>query len=320
MPNKERWSDFAKVGIVKKKQKQHGKWDEEYVRFSCPYGCGTLVEIPVTNAINQKATKCRAHLMTCTAINASGESAQDDHRVADARKALKATGNPTAVERLVKRTRIEAALDAVPTPAQDTNELVLVKTTLDEERAKRARLELSETNLIASNDRLNARVHGLESQMESTKSELASIRSELAARDAWQMQILAKLGITAPPIPDIKVISKMMLNGPEVQELKEVDRFLKLVTPGDHRERMEKLRLMAQLKANRSKFSGITMDDKMGLHTGGSGCTSGSKLIIQEMREKLRNAVRLIHPDKYSIQNNTEATALINTLLVKLRD
>ena len=51
MPNKERWADFANVGTVKKKQKQHGKWDEEYVQFSCPYGCDTLIELPVANVV-----------------------------------------------------------------------------------------------------------------------------------------------------------------------------------------------------------------------------------------------------------------------------
>jgi hypothetical protein len=295
MVNRKRWADFVSVGVVTRTSKQGGHCQEEYACFSCPYQCGKTIELPSASVKNNKSTECRKHLLRCNG-EANGRKASDDHRVVDARRAIEATGNAAAVERLVKRTRIEAsnALDVAP-PTVDTSsatELVLVQTALETERAKRVKLEHSETGLIASNDRLSARVNGLETQMETTKNELASIRRELESQNMWQKQILAIAGITAPPIPDAKTISRMIKG----QELKEVDRFLKLVTPGDHRERMEKLRLMSQFKMNQTKFSGISMEDQMR----GIGKDDG-----------VARSSRLLHPNIAELKQHVESDAQV---------
>ena len=149
MPRPEKWADFKLDGRVVKPHKQHGRWEETYAQFKCPYECDSIVELQSDSVKNNKSTECHKHLMTCTGVTSDGKRAEDDERVRDARKA---SVKCAETMRAAKRGRVEDASGG----SSDTT--LALREQIDT-------LVASEGRLIAKNDGLRNRVSVLEEQM-----------------------------------------------------------------------------------------------------------------------------------------------------------
>ena len=154
MPNHEKWADFTSKGTVAKPHKQHGRWQQPYAQFECPYECGDPVELPAANVKNSKATKCHEHLMVCTGTASDGKKAHDDPRVRDARRVA---AQCAAHMQAAKRGR--------------TGDMIAATDVTLALREQITTLTASETRLVTRNDELHGRVHSLETQMQQLRFE-----------------------------------------------------------------------------------------------------------------------------------------------------
>ena len=191
MPNRERWADFARVGVVAKPHKQHGKWVATYAQFECSYECGNPVELPDVNVKNSKASKCHDHLMVCKGVAADGKRAEDDPRVRDARRAAARCAAHMQAAKRGRTGDMTAATDAAPAL-----------------REQIATLTASETRLVTRNEELNGRVHSLETQMEQLRVDARERDQRERRRDLEMQELRAEMQQLRPLVPLVERITR----------------------------------------------------------------------------------------------------------------
>jgi len=193
----------------------------------------------------------------------------------------------------------------------------------DDRDTRIALLEQSETKLISTNDQLRGRVHSLEAQSNTMQTQVSTLHEQVDTmqremrvlkedrrqRELWERQISAKLGFDAPPVPSIEVCSSKIdtlrrsigvaeKNKQLKRRLADVDEEIGMLNPGDHTERIRRLKICMQIKTGRAPISWHDLQHRRSMH--GSGSEAQHAATVQPVTDnglakRLRTA---LHPDK----------------------
>ena len=313
MPNREKWSDFTRIGTVSKAHKQHGKWDESYAQFQCPYGCGEHIELPEGNVKSKKATKCHDHLMVCTGTSSDGRKAVDDPRVCNERNAA---AQCTTHMQAAKRGRVGEMTAAVDTTLALRDEITTLQTSKD--------------TLASRNDGLQSRVQDLESQMEEMRVRDRQRDERERQRDAEMRELRSEMQQLRPLVPLVQRITNELGLAASVPPAASIEAYVDkidglrkaaaLATAAPAGKRMAKLE--REMEALRQENQKLLPDARNGQLYGPYWRLANP--LFQEPKESvafLRKAMLFAHPDKQP-GHNTAAQALqqiLNYLVDELR-
>ena len=307
MVRPEKWADFVYLHSTSRLQ---GGAAQSYSHFRCPYECGVTIDLPSSNCLNNKASRCHRHLMKCVGVKSDGSRAEDDPRICDERKV---DAKCAEFKASVKRSR---SVDA--TSVSDTTLALQEEVTA---------LQTSKDALASRNDGLQSQICDLQAQMESMRvghrAEMDQLRMEMQTTRA-EMQRLRSLVPLVERITAELGLDNSVLPAPPIDTYVDKIALLKkaatmggAISAGSSLSKIQRENQRLHEQVRRLMSESARMCDYVTYWNMAQPLFDNPR----EAEKAIRKAISAMHPDK-NHEIRTQATTLLcifNYLLEEVR-